>query len=185
MPRLSVLQLHHTALLFYTRLKMHPSFLQHAPQSSCSVFRSAAGSLAWKALSCKHCFIYSGVTLNLSVFSGRVRFAPRVAQVERSARNRSGLRARASLLMWADCAKSTIVLGFRWAYAFARIILKQPGKQATHLLSSQSSHFLLRKPLCLRELRAFAETSCQPRLIHKRYYNWLRELSISAPMCVA
>lgn len=68
---------------------------------------------------------------------------------------------------------------------FLRIILKQPGKQATHLLSSQSSHFLLRKPLCLRESRAFAETSCQPRLMHKRYYNWLREVSISAPMCVA
>lgn len=70
-----------------------------------------------KALSCKQCFICSGVTLNLSVVSGRVRFAPCVAQVERSAGKRNGLHVRASLLMWADCAKSTIVLRFRWAHA--------------------------------------------------------------------
>lgn len=48
---------------------------------------------------------------------GRVRFAPCVAQVEHSAEKRNGLHARASFLMWADCAKSTIVLRFRWAHA--------------------------------------------------------------------
>lgn len=70
-----------------------------------------------KTLSCKRCFIYSGVSLNLSGISDHVRFAPCVAQVEHSAEKRNGLHARASFLMWADCAKSTIVLRFRWAHA--------------------------------------------------------------------
>lgn len=65
-----------------------------------------------QGLSREWCFIYSGVHLNLFIILGHVRFPSCVSQVDRSAGNWNSLYARASLYMWADCAKSTIVLPF-------------------------------------------------------------------------